>query len=143
MLAFEPEFSLLAAELLEFAGSFLSAEPLFTLLSDDELTPPFSLLFAGSFVAVDELIVFSLTAVPLTLTLLLSLTTLPELPLPDEIPSELIIVADAELFTVLPALTGTVGFLLVLEPLSPLLALLTIRALPAPLPNPPIEPRCP
>jgi hypothetical protein len=143
LLAFEPEFSLLAAELLEFAGSFLSVEPLFILLSDDEFTLPLSLLFVGSLVAVEALTVFSLTAVLLTLTLVLSFTTLPELSLPDEVPSVLILVAVAELSIVLPALTGTVGFLLVLELLSLLLPLVTIRALPAPLPYPPIEPRCP
>lgn len=150
----EPELSTFDGDeltlLFVFAGSLLTVELVFILLSDEFiLLPSLELLPelpAGSFVAVEPFaVLLSLVTPAFTTALGLSLTTLPELLFVVASPSPATLLAVEALSTVLLALVLLfTGALLPKDELSPpLLPPDTIRALPAPLPYPPIEPRCP
>lgn len=101
-------------------------------------------LSAGSLVAVEPLTVFvSLVVLVFITELGLSFTTLPEL-LFVVAPAAVLLAAEALLTVLLAFDVELTGVLTPDEEFPPLLfPLVTSRALPAPLPYPPIEPRCP
>ena len=115
LFTFELELSLFVTA----RGSFVSVEPLLTLVSADVLTLPE--LLAGSLVAEEPLTTLvSLVALVLITEFVLSFTTLPELLFVVGVFSEVLLAVEA-LFTVLLALVVLTGALLVEDELFPLL----------------------